>query len=251
MHGVKERNLMTSQSRSKLFARGLSDGIPIALGYLSVSFGFGITAVNKGLSPLAAVLISLTNLTSAGQVAGLEVIVALGTLWEMALTQLTINLRYFLMSLSLSQKLGDGFTLPHRLLASFGITDEIFGVASSKKEPLRPIYMYGLILLPFIGWSLGTLLGAVAGYILPDSIKYALGIAIYGMFVAIVVPPAKRDRGVLVAALIGIAVSCAITYIPLLDFITPGFAIILSALIAAAVAAWLFPIKDEEEGEKQ
>ena len=130
---------------------------------------------------------------------------------------------------------------------SFGITDEIFGVASSKKEPLRPIYMYGLILLPFVGWTLGTLLGAVAGNILPDAVKYALGIAIYGMFVAIVVPPAKRDRGVLSASLIGIAVSCIITYLPLLRFITPGFAIILSALIAASIAAWLFPIKDEED----
>ncbi len=241
--------IMTNPNRSKLFVRGLSDGIPIALGYLSVSFGFGISAVNKGLSPLAAVLISLTNLTSAGQVAGLEVIVALGTLWEMALTQLTINLRYFLMSLSLSQRLDKGFTLPHRLLAAFGITDEVFGVASSKKEPLRPIYMYGLILLPFLGWSLGTLLGAVAGNLLPETIKYALGIAIYGMFVAIVVPPAKRDRGVLVASLIGIAVSCAITYIPLLSFITPGFSIILSALIAAAVSAWLFPVKEEDNEE--
>ncbi len=242
---------MANQSRSQLFTRGLADGIPIALGYLSVSFGFGITAVNRGLSPLAAVLISLTNLTSAGQVAGLEIIVALGTLWEMALAQLTINLRYFLMSLSLSQKLDKRFTLPHRLLTSFGITDEIFGVASSQKEPLRPIYMYGLILLPFIGWSLGTLLGAVAGNILPDSIKFALGIAIYGMFVAIVVPPAKRDRGVLAASLIGIAVSCAVTYLPFLGFITPGFAIILSALVGASVAAWLFPMKDQEEGDGQ
>ena len=238
---------MSNQSSKNRFARGLADGVPIALGYLSVSFGFGISAVNKGLSPLAAVLISLTNLTSAGQVAGLDIIIALGTLWEMALAQLTINLRYFLMSLSLSQRLDERFSLPHRLAVSFGITDEIFGVASAQKEPLRPIYMYGLILLPFLGWTLGTLLGAVAGNILPDAVKYALGIAIYGMFVAIVVPPAKRNRGVLAAALLGIAVSCAVTYLPLLDFITPGFAIIISALVAASVAAWLFPIRDEEE----
>ena len=145
--------------------RGLKDGIPIALGYLPVSFGFGISAVNGGLSPLAAVLISLTNLTSAGQVAGVEVILALGTLLEMTLTQLTINARYFLMSLSLSQRLGRGFSLPHRLLISFGITDEIFGVASSKREPVTPVYMYGLILLPFVGWLLGTLLGAISGNI--------------------------------------------------------------------------------------
>ena len=234
---------------SSLFKNGLKDGIPIALGYLSVSFGFGITAVNGGISPLAAVLISLTNLTSAGQVAGVGVILALGSLLEMALTQLTINIRYFLMSISLSQKLDKSFTLPHRLLASFGITDEVFGVASSKREPLKPIYMYGLILLPFIGWSLGTLLGAVAGNILPAAVNRALGIAIYGMFVAIVLPPAKRDRGVLVSSLIAIAVSLCLAFIPLFSFITSGFAIILSALAAAVIAALIFPIKDEEDAE--
>lgn len=237
---------MNTQTQG-LFKRGLKDGIPIALGYLSVSFGFGITAVNGGLSPLTAVIISLTNLTSAGQVAGVEVILALGSLFEMALTQLTINIRYFLMSISLSQKLDKSFTLPHRLLASFGITDEVFGVASSKREPLKPIYMYGLILLPFIGWSLGTLLGAVAGDILPEDICKALGIAIYGMFVAIVLPPAKREKGVLISALLAIAVSLIITFVPLFSFITSGFAIIISAIVAAVVAALLFPIKEEED----
>lgn len=237
---------MNTQNKG-LFKCGLKDGIPIALGYLSVSFGFGISAVNGGLSPLAAVIISLTNLTSAGQVAGVEVILALGTLIEMALTQLTINIRYSLMSLSLSQKLDKSFTLPHRLIASFGITDEVFGVASSKKDPLKPIYMYGLILLPFIGWTLGTLLGAVAGNILPQSVNSALGIAIYGMFVAIVLPPAKREMGVLAASLISIGVSLALAFIPLFSFITSGFAIIVSALAAAVVAALLFPIKEEDE----
>lgn len=237
---------MNTQNKG-LFKCGLKDGIPIALGYLSVSFGFGISAVNGGLSPLAAVIISLTNLTSAGQVAGVEVILALGTLIEMALTQLTINVRYSLMSLSLSQKLDQSFTLPHRLIASFGITDEVFGVASSKKDPLKPIYMYGLILLPFIGWTLGTLLGAVAGNILPQSVNSALGIAIYGMFVAIVLPPAKRETGVLAASLISIGVSLALAFIPLFSFITSGFAIIVSALAAAVVAALLFPIKEEDE----
>ena len=237
---------MNTKNKS-LFGTGLKDGIPIALGYLSVSFGFGITAVNGGLSPLTAVLISLTNLTSAGQVAGVEVILALGSLLEMALTQLTINIRYFLMSISLSQKLDKSFTLPHRLLTSFGITDEVFGVASSKKEPLKPIYMYGLILLPFLGWTLGTTLGAVAGNILPEAVNRALGIAIYGMFVAIVLPPAKREKGILTAALLAIAVSLALAFIPLFSFITSGFAIIISALAAAVIAALLFPIKEEED----
>jgi predicted branched-subunit amino acid permease len=241
---------------SKLYLRGMRDGIPIALGYLSVSFGFGVSAVSGGLSPLEAVLMSLTNVTSAGQMAGLAsitadgaiVLLTLATMLEVALTQLVINIRYFLMSLSLTQKLDGGFTLPHRLLTSFGITDEIFGVASSQKGDISPRYLYGLIFLPVLGWTLGTLLGSVAGTILPDSLKHALGITIYGMFVAIVVPPAKADRGVLIASLLAIAVSCVIAFVPLFGFITSGFAIIIAALIGAVVAAILRPIDVADEG---
>ena len=237
---------MNTQNKS-LFFKGLRDGIPTALGYISVSFAFGITAVSEGLSPLVAVLMSLTNLTSAGQLAGVPVIAQCGSMIGLVLSQLVINIRYFLMSISLSQKLDKSFTLPHRLIASFGITDEVFGVASSKKEPLKPIYMYGLILLPFFGWTVGTLLGAVAGNILPEAVNKALGIAIYGMFVAIVLPPAKREKGILAASLISIAVSLGLAFIPLFSFITSGFAIIVSALAAAVIAAILFPIKEEDE----
>lgn len=229
-----------------LYGEGVRDGVPIALGYLSVSFGFGISAVNGGLSPVLAVLISLTNLTSAGQVAGLDIILKAGTVVEMILTQLIINARYFLMSLSLSQRLDGSFTTRHRFLSAFGITDEIYGVASSKKGLLRPSYMYGLILLPLIGWTMGTLLGAVAGSLLPAALKNALGIAIYGMFVAIVVPPAKRERGVLVATLLAVAVSCALAFIPLFSFVTSGFSVIISALVAATIAALLFPVPDTD-----
>lgn len=238
--------MMKKEPRT-LFGRGLLDGLPIALGYLSVSFSFGISAVNEGLSPLAAVLISLTNLTSAGQVAGLGIILAEGALFEMALTQLVINIRYLLMSLSLSQRLDTSFTLRHRVLAAFGITDEIFGVASAQREPLVPRYMYGLILLPVVGWTLGTLLGAVAGNILPDDLKHALGIAIYGMFVAIVVPPARKSRGVLLGVLVAIGISCLLSYLPFFSFMTSGFSIIVAALLAALLAAWLFPIPLETE----
>ena len=232
-----------------LLGRGIYDGLPIGLGYLSVSFGIGIFAVAGGLSPLAAVLTSLTNMTSAGQVAGFEIIFAEGTLLEMALTQLVINIRYFLMSLSLSQRLDSSFTLRHRFLAAFGITDEVFGVASAKKHPLTPRYMYGLILLPLIGWTLGTLLGAVAGSILPEDLKNALGLAIYGMFVAIVVPPARDHRGVLIGVLVAIAISCVFAYVPIFSFVTSGFSIIVAAVLAAVVAALLFPIPKEENEE--
>ncbi len=224
------------------FLRGLQDGIPIALGYLCVSFGFGISATNGGLSSLTAVLISLTNLTSAGQMAGIAILLSQGSFLEMALTQLTINIRYFLMSISLSQKLDKSFTLPHRFLCAFGITDEIYCVSSVQPRTLVPKYLYGLILLPFLGWSSGTLMGAVAGNLLPDAIKFALGIAIYGMFVAIIVPPAKRERGVQLTIVIAVACSCAFAYLPLFSKITSGFSIILCAILAAAIAAYFFPI---------
>ena len=167
-------------------------GIPIALGYLSVSFGFGILAVNMGLTVAQAVGISVTNLTSAGQVMGVTVIAAGGSLFEMALTQLVINLRYALMGLSLSRKLDSSFNTPRRMLVSYGITDEIFAVASAQPKKVSPQYMYGLILVSFLGWSIGTFIGAFSGQILPQSIINAMGIVLYGMFIAIVIPVAKR-----------------------------------------------------------
>ena len=155
----------------KLFFKGVRDGIPIFLGYLSVSFGFGILCINLGLSVATAVGISITNLTSAGQVAGVGIIAAGGTLIEMVLTQIVINLRYSLFAIALSQKLDSSFTTPHRVLASFGITDEIFAVSYAQEGKVKPIYMYGLILVSTSGWVLGTLLGAVLGQVLPASVR--------------------------------------------------------------------------------
>lgn len=229
------------------FNKGIKDGIPIALGYLSVSFSFGLMVVNNDLSILTAVLISMTNLTSAGQVAGLAVITAGGTYAEMALTQLIINIRYALMSISLSQKLDKSFTLPHRFTTAFGITDEIFAVASSKPVEVSKGYMYGLIIMPFIGWSMGTLTGAVAGNILPAMLKAALGIAIYGMFLAIIIPSARDSAGVLFAVLVAAAISCVLRYVPIFKSITQGFAIIICAVTAACAAALLFPVKEVQE----
>lgn len=233
--------------RNMSFSEGLRDGIPIALGYLSVSFGFGILAASTGLTVGEAVLISATNLTSAGQAAGVGIIGAGGTLIEMALTQLVINLRYALMALSLSQKLDPGFSTPHRLAASFGITDEIFAVAYTKKDPVRPIYMYGLILISFLGWTLGTFLGASAGEILPPNLTDAMGILLYGMFLAIILPPARQERSILVVVCAAALVSILFYYV--FTAVSSGFAIILSAVAAAALGAVLFPVKEEEGGE--
>ncbi len=232
------------------FREGLTDGVPIGLGYLSVSFSFGIAAVTQGVSALAATVVSMTNLTSAGQVAGLGIITAAGTLLEMALAQLIINMRYALMSLSLSQKLDPGFTTPHRFLAAFGITDEIFAVASGKPKEITPSYMYGLILLPFLCWSAGTLLGGIAGSVLPQMLRSALGIAIYGMFIAIFIPPARKSVGVLVTVIISAVMSCGLRYIPLFSHVSSGFAIIICTLAASAAGALLFPKKDVEEASE-
>ncbi len=227
------------------FKKGLLHGIPIALGYLSVSFGFGIMAVQGGLSIAAAVGISLTNLTSAGQAAGVGIIAAGGTLIEMALTQFIINLRYSLMGISLSQKLDPSFHTPQRLLAAYGITDEIFAVVSSQKGKITPAYMYGLILIAALGWTAGTLFGAALGSILPAVLTQALGILLYGMFLAIIIPPAKKDYKILVVILLAAALSCLFKYV--FTAVASGFAIIICAVAASAVGALLFPVKEEDE----
>ncbi|MBR6580189.1 MAG: AzlC family ABC transporter permease [Ruminococcus sp.] len=226
------------------FLKGVSHGIPICLGYLSVSFGFGITAVASGLSTIEASIISASNLTSAGQAAGVGIIETGGTLLEMILVQLTINIRYALMGLSLSQKLDKKFTTPHRLLASYGITDEIFAVCSSQKERLTPAYMYGIILISMLGWVTGTFLGASAGQLLPESISAALGIVLYGMFIAIVVPPSRKKKSVLFVAVGAALLSILFKYV--LTDVSSGFAVIICAIVAAALGALIFPVSDEE-----
>ena len=231
----------------KEFLRGIKDGIPIFLGYLSVSFGFGILAVGLGLSVLESVGISLTNLTSAGQVAGVGIIAAGGSLIEMALTQLVINIRYSLMGISLSQKLDRNFTVTHRLIASFGITDEIFAVAVAQKE-VSPHYMYGLISVSTVGWVSGTFLGAAAGNILPAELSSAMGIVLYGMFLAIFIPAARESKGVFASVLIASGLSMIFKFV--LTEVSGGFAVIICAVVSAAVCAILFPKKDEEEAEE-
>jgi predicted branched-subunit amino acid permease len=226
----------------------MSHGIPICLGYLSVSFGFGILAVSKaGLSVFQASIISASNLTSAGQKAGIDVIAAGGTIIEMILLQLTIIIRYSLMALSLSQKLDKRFTTPHRLMASYGITDEIFAVCSAQKTPLTPAYMYGMILIAAVGWVTGTALGAAAGELLPLSVSKAMEIVLYGMFIAIIIPPAKKQHSVLFVIAMAAALSVVFRYC--LPMVSDGFAIIISAVAASAAAAFIFPVKDEEAEE--
>lgn len=235
------------QTNNKNFIKGMTDGIPIALGYLSVSFAFGIFAVESGLSIIQTLLISMTNVTSAGQLAGVPIMTAGGTLIELAVSQLVINLRYALMSVSLSQKLSPDVRLFDRFIISFVNTDEVFAVASGQKGSVGRSYLYGLIIPPFLGWSAGTLIGAVAGNILPDIVISSLGIAIYGMFIAIVIPNVKRSYKTAFCVILAVILSCSFYYIPALKGIPGGFVIIICAVIASAMAAVIFPVTADEE----
>lgn len=231
------------------FLCGFMDSIPLAVGYFSVSFAFGILAVAQGINPWVAMLISLTNLTSAGQVAGVSIISAGGGLIEQAIIQFVINIRYALMGISLSQKLDESFRVPQRMLCAFGVTDEIFAVLVGKKEKLSSKYVFGMIIMPFLGWGLGTLVGGLAGNILPAILKDALGIALYGMFIAVLVPPAKQQRSILSVIIISIALSCLFRYLPLFSFLSSGFSVIICAVIAAALGAVFAPLQFAEESE--
>ncbi len=222
-------------------------GIPIAIGYLSVSFAFGIFATESGLSILEALLISMLNVTSAGQLATVPIIVGGGSYIELALSQLVINSRYSLMSVSLSQKMGESIRLRDRFLVAFVNTDEVFAVASSARGTVGRQYLFGLILTPYLGWSLGTLLGAVAGNVLPALVISALGIAIYGMFIAIVTPFAKSSIKGLLCVLLSALLSCVFYYVPALSVIPSGFVIIIIALFVSVIFALLFPIDDDGE----
>mgnify|MGYP002794164899 FL=1 len=236
-------------SNGSQFRYGLKDGVPIGLGYLAVSFTFGIMARGAGLDTWQAVAMSFTNLTSAGQFAALGIIQAGAPFVEMAVAQLIINLRYWLMSCSLSQKLESGIPSFHRFLMAYGVTDEIFGVSVCRPGMLSPFYNYGLICVAVPGWTLGTLLGAISGDLLPARLLSALNVALYGMFLAVVIPPAKGNRILTGVILASMALSFLFTRIPALDHISSGFKIIILTIMIAGAAAILFPVKEEPVNE--
>lgn len=228
------------------FKNGLWDGLPICLGYLAVSFSFGMLAKKGGLPGWSAIALSMTNLTSAGQFAALNLMLASAPLTEIGLTTLIINIRYLLMSLVLSQKI-EKMSLGKRLLVSAGITDEIFTVASTRHQRAGFWYMLGLIAAPYAGWSLGTILGVFVNDLLPASVSAALGISLYAMFIAIVIPAARRDKAVLATLGIAVGLSCLLRYVPVFAGISEGWAIILVTLVTAAAAAAVFPRKEARE----
>ncbi|MCH5265655.1 MAG: AzlC family ABC transporter permease [Lachnospiraceae bacterium] len=233
------------------FIEGIKDGVPIALGYLSVSFSIGIMALASGLNVFQGALMSLTNVTSAGQFAGIAVIASGGTLLELILTQLIINLRYALMSLSLSQKLPETMPLWKRMVIAFANTDEIFAVAMSHAKSLTFSYMVGLQSLPVLGWTGGTILGAVAGQVLPPAISSALSVALYGMFIAVVVPVAAKIRPVLWVVVLAAFFSCVLYYIPLFSGISTGISIIICTVLASVIGAFFFPVTQESDEKEE
>ena len=228
------------------YRTGIRRGLPVGIGYFSVAFGFGAMAAAEGLRILDAALISLTNFTSAGQFAGLTLIIAGAGLWEIILTQVVINSRYALMGLALSQRLGRNVGLLPRLFISFINSDEIFALAMAEPGRLTPSFLAGLGLAPVLGWTGGTLCGALAGSVLPVAVRTALGVMLYGMFIAIVVPPARQEKPVLAAVVLALILSSLFTWAPGLREISPGLAIVFCTVAAAALCAWLFPIPDEE-----
>ena len=235
---------MTEKERMKSdFTYGAKDGLPIALGYAAVSFSFGMTASAAGIPVWASVALSMLNMTSAGQFSAITLMSAAASLGEIAAATFVINIRYLLMSLVLSQKL-KRMSAPARMAVAFGVTDEIFTVASTK--PYKPdlAYMMGLIAAPYAGWALGTVLGVAAGSLLGAAASSALGISLYAMFVAIVLPEARMQKSVAAAALAAVALSCLFRWCSIFSALSEGWAVIIASVAEACGAAALFPRKD-------
>ncbi len=228
--------------------KGIASGLPIGLGYLSVSFTFGIMATSAGLSWWQALLISMLNLTSAGQLAGINIMIHPMQYIEMLIAQVTINIRYSFMSVSLSQKTDDSFKMKDRWILGGFVTDEIFGVAITE-DKVNKYFFAGLTILPYIGWASGTLIGSLLGNVLPDIVLNSLNIALYAMFIAIIIPEAKKSKAITIVSLIAVGLSCIFYFVPALSNISSGLTICICAVAATCIGAILFPVKDDEQLE--
>lgn len=236
-------------SHNKVLREGFRDGIPIGLGYLAVSFSLGVAARNAGLSAFQGFLVSLLNNASAGEYAGFTVIAANGAYFEIFLMTLIANARYLLMSCALSQKFSPDTPLIHRILVGYDVTDEIFGITIARPGMLDPFYSYGAILIAAPAWAGGTALGVIAGNLLPARAVSALSVALFGMFLAVIIPPARKNRVIALFVLISFAASFAATYLPLISRLSGGTRTIILTVLISAVAAILFPVNEEEEAK--
>lgn len=236
-------------SHNKVLREGFRDGIPIGLGYLAVSFSLGVAARNAGLSAFQGFLVSLLNNASAGEYAGFTVIAANGAYFEIFLMTLIANARYLLMSCALSQKFSPDTPLIHRIIVGYDVTDEIFGITIARPGMLDPFYSYGAILIAAPAWAGGTALGVIAGNLLPARAVSALSVALFGMFLAVIIPPARKNRIIALFVLVSFAASFAATYLPLISQLSGGTRTIILTVLISAIAAILFPV-NEEEGDK-
>ena len=235
------------QTTSNAFKSGMKDGVPIGLGYLAVSFSLGIMARRVGLTPFQGFLTSLLCNASAGEYAGFTVIGALASYLEMAIAILIANARYLLMSCAMSQRIDPKMPFFHRLIMSFFITDELFGIAIARPGYLNPWYTYGAVLFASPCWAVGTALGAIAGNLLPTRLVSAFSVALYGMFLAIFIPPARKDKVILGIVILCFVCSGLAAYLPATAVLSEGTRTIIMTLIISAGAALLFPRKQDEE----
>lgn len=229
---------------------GVHDGMPIALGYLAVSFSLGIAARKVGLDAVQAFFASLFNNASAGEYAGFAVIGAGGSLLEMAVVMLVANARYLLMSCSMAQRFSPKTPLIHRVLVGFDLTDELFGIAIARPGEADPYYSYGAMVVALPGWAFGGMAGVIAGSVLPERIVSALSVALFGMFLAIIIPPARKNRVVGGLVLAGFATSALFAWAPLLSGLSEGVRTIILTVALSALAAALFPVDEKDAGEK-
>lgn len=231
----------------KNLSRGFIEGLPIGAGYFAVSFTLGIIMRNAGLTPFQGMLMSLLNNTSAGQAAGTGIIAADGSYTEVAISQLVINLRYLLMSAALAPHVTSAMKTVPRLLMSFDITDEVFALLIMQRRPLSEYFAYGVALASIPFWAAGTYLGIIFGNILPPDVTSALSVALYAMFIAVIIPPAKKNRLLFILIVISMLLSFLVTALPVISAISEGMRIIILTVLISLAAALIFPVKEERD----
>ena len=233
----------------KVFCEGMRDGVPIALGYFAVSFSLGIAARKAGFTPLQGFVASLLNNASAGEYAAFALIMTNASYLEVAVITFIANARYLLMSCALAQRFAPDTPIWHRFVIGYDVTDELFGITIARPGNLDPYYTYGAILLAAPAWASGTALGIIAGNLLPLRAVSALSVALYGMFLAIIIPPARKSRIVAALVAVSFALSLACNYLPGIASLSDGTRTILLTVLISGAAAVLFPVKDQEANE--
>ena len=231
----------------KAFKQGLRDGAPIGIGYFAVAFSLGIAMKNANMTPFQGFLMSLFNIASAGEYAGIRVILSNASYIQIILVTIIANARYLLMSAALSQKFSSQTNIFHRLSVGFQITDELFGLAIGQKGYLNPFYYYGAGFISVLPWAIGTAVGVFAGEMLPQDIVSALNISLFGMFIAIIIPAGKENKTIMNLIIISFLASFILDYIPLLSSIDEGMKIIFLTIVIACAAAYIHPVKGEDD----